>query len=254
LSRAEEITSEVRRLVMTCRALEAQLKQSVPKKEYEEALAKKQAEVDALSNQLTELRAELDRIISTSTWAQDIRSSLDSQKVTLNEQTGLVQRISERIDKGTVPNEYYTRSLERIRELEAEIQELKATTVPRSDYEELKEKIKNMVPAEQLSRAQSRIQELETSMSNYVPRKILDELKSEITSLVREALATVVLETTAKVQQVNEAPGSSEQMVAVKIIEQIEQPSQDSPAVEGLQTEIVVPSSAVKTTEETPQT
>ncbi|MDG6933398.1 MAG: hypothetical protein JRN68_01745 [Nitrososphaerota archaeon] len=230
MSRAEEITSEVRRLVMTCRALEAQLKQSVPRKEYEEALAKKQAEIDNLTVQLTETRKELDRVVSTGTWAQDVRSSLDSQRSAIDDQTGRIQRLSDRIEQGTVPNEYYTRSLERIKELEASIQELRSTTVPRPQYEELQERLNHMVPAEQLTSAQQRIQELEASLTNYVPRKILDELKSEITSLVREALATVVLETTAKVQSNEEGTDSPVKEEAVKIVEQIEQPEKPAEA------------------------
>ena len=50
-SRAEQITSEVKRLVLKCRKLEADLAQSVPKKVLDENVAKLQAKIDALKQQ-----------------------------------------------------------------------------------------------------------------------------------------------------------------------------------------------------------
>src|SRR5579872_7235930 len=59
MSSAEQMTSEMKRLILKCRSLESKLEQSVPKKAYQDAVQKMQAAIDALSADLARTRDEL---------------------------------------------------------------------------------------------------------------------------------------------------------------------------------------------------
>ena len=65
LSRADEITSEVRKLVLTCKALEAQLQQSIPKKAHEDIVAKIQKQIYDLENQVALTKGELEKTLAS---------------------------------------------------------------------------------------------------------------------------------------------------------------------------------------------
>ncbi|MEM0117580.1 MAG: hypothetical protein QXV32_03965 [Conexivisphaerales archaeon] len=219
MSRAEEITSEVRRLVVTCRALEAQLKESIPKKVHNETVAKMQAEIDRLKGELGSVKEELDRTRSIGSYLSSIEAEIKAQNESF-------AAFGKKIEEGTVSNEIYQQSLQRIRELESAIEQLRSSTVPKETYSQLESRMQTMVARETLERAEARIRELEAIVSNSVPKETLEELKARITELVSEALANVAKEAVAAAQaydsKKNEAPVEEEAAKAVAPVEEID--------------------------------
>jgi len=215
VSRAEEITSEVRRLVVTCRALEAQLKESIPKKVHNETVAKMQGEIDRLKGELNSVKEELERTRSIGSYLASIESELKNQHESF-------ETLGRKIEEGTVSNEVYQQSLQRIRELESMIENLRSTTVSKDSYSQLEAKLQGMVERESLERAEARIRELEAIVSNSVPKETLEELKARITELVSEALANVAKEAVAAAQAYDSKRNEEVLVEAEKAVAQVE--------------------------------
>ena len=201
MTRSEEITSEVRRLVLTCRSMEAQLQQSMPKKTHQEVVEKMQAKIDELSAELETTRSDLERSVHLE---EGIKS--------------LSQQIAQ--ETQTITGQFQSNDAKRIQELEAKIggmversefdalrskyEQLTNSTVPRDDYVALQNQFSNFVPKqtfedmqrtfrdstvprEQLSAAEARLQELDAKLANSVPRADQEELMTKLTSMIGEA-------------------------------------------------------------------
>jgi len=239
VSRAEEITSEVRRLVVTCRALEAQLKESIPKKVHNETVAKMQAEIDRLKSELNSVKEELERTRSIGSYLASIESEIKTQSESL-------ATLGRKIEEGTVSNEIYQQSLQRIRELESTIENLRSTTVPRDVYSQLETRLQGMVERDAFERAEARIRELEAIVSNSVPKETLEELKARITELVSEALANVAKEAVAAAQAYDskrneEVLAEAEKAVApVEVIDTETQPAASAGTQDTLAAEVTM--------------
>ncbi len=239
MSRAEEITSEVRRLVVTCRALEAQLKESIPKKVHNETVAKMQAEIDRLKSELNSVKEELERTRSIGSYLASIESEIKTQSESL-------ATLGRKIEEGTVSNEIYQQSLQRIRELESTIENLRSTTVPRDVYSQLETRLQGMVERDAFERAEARIRELEAIVSNSVPKETLEELKARITELVSEALANVAKEAVAAAQAYDskrneEVLAEAEKAVApVEVIDTETQPAASAGTQDTLAAEVTM--------------
>ena len=200
LSRAEEITSEVRRLVLTCKAMEAQLQQSIPKKTHEEVVRSMQATIDDLGAQVADLKTEIqhssslretisglgnqlvsqnDTISSLTRTVGDLNQVIDSQKASIAE-------LSTKLSQSTVPSSLYDQTVSRLRELQERVQNM----VERTDYaslqrkcDELSESMKSMVPREEYSN-------LQTMLANSVPKTNFEALQATLSQYVpREQLA-----------------------------------------------------------------
>ncbi|MHB1908521.1 MAG: hypothetical protein ACYCQJ_06575 [Nitrososphaerales archaeon] len=222
MSRAEEITSEVRKLVLTCRSLEAQLQQSMPKKTHQEIVAKMQASIDAVTAELGRTRTELETTTTIGQRISTLEAQISSQSETISSQSRTIESLSSKLSEATVPFPMYTEALSKLQEAQASIAtmvnksdyaaaqvrcaELEeqirgmvpraqcavleielANSVPIAKYEELRQSLERMVPKEELAQAESRIAELEKALSNTVPRQDFEELTARITQITREA-------------------------------------------------------------------
>jgi hypothetical protein len=199
LSRADEITSEVRKLVLTCKALEAQLQQSIPKKTHEEEVAKLRGEIDDLQRQVTLTKGELEKTISVGGRIGALESRINTLYDVVAAQNEAVKSLSEKLSQGTVPYSLHTEDLARIQQLEEQVysmvprgdfEALKgelASSVPKARLEETERALAEMVPREQLSAAEARIRELEVALADTVPRGTMEELKEKIASLMKDA-------------------------------------------------------------------
>lgn len=225
LSRAEEITSEVRRLVLTCRTLEAQLQQSIPKKTHAEVVAKMQGTIDSLGTELAHSKAELERTISLGERLNALSNQISAQSETISSQIKQMDSLGENLSKNTVPYQLYCESLSKIQELEERVQcmvertdysavqskvaqleeqilamvpraqysaleiEL-ANSVPKSQFEEAQRTLSQSVPLEQLNVAAARIAELEKTLSTMVPVAKFEEIERTLAqSVPREQLS-----------------------------------------------------------------
>jgi hypothetical protein len=220
ISRAEEITSEVRRLALTCRKLEAELARSVPKKAHEEAVAKMQQKIDCLNIELTHARSDIEKSISMNEELAALGKMVSTQGEKMGVQNELIKAISTKLD-GTVPSPLYEQATAKIRELEesvaatnkefgtlearnreleakilqmvpqdqlASLQKELSNALPKEKYEEEIQRIcAETVSKEQYSRAESRIAELESELANSVPKAEFEELSSSIITLAKSA-------------------------------------------------------------------
>jgi uncharacterized coiled-coil protein SlyX len=199
LSRADEITSEVRKLVLTCKALEAQLQQSIPKKTHEEEVAKLRGESEDLQRQVTLTKGELEKTISVGARLGALESRINTLYDVVAAQNEAVKTLSEKLSEGTVPYSLHAEDLTRIQQLEeqvytmvpgSDVETLRgelANSVPKAKLEEAERALAETVPKERLAKAEARIVELEAALADTVPRGTMEELKEKIASLMKDA-------------------------------------------------------------------
>ena len=223
-NRAEEITSEVRKLVLTCRKLQAQLDQSIQKKEHEQIVSKMEEKIDLMNLELKQTKADLEKNVSLAESLGNLSKQLSMQKGEISSLFQMNKEISSKLGDTTVPRLVYEETLSRVQELEASIQqmverkkvelaqleekknaELKgriSTMVPREEYTAIQSELANSVPKsnheeelqriraevdsreEQLRRAEARISELETILQDS--RSELEGIEQSITSITRD--------------------------------------------------------------------
>ena len=170
-SRTEQITSEVRRLVMTARSLQAQLDQSIPKKTHEEVMARMQATIDGMAAELRRTKTQLEE---TQTIGQGL--ALLSKQVAASSDS--VKETTVKLSEVTVPNQVFQQAMAKISELEQVVsrkeQEIHAIT-------------EATVQKEQYMRAESRISELENILANSMPKTEFEDLSQQIDTLTKAA-------------------------------------------------------------------
>jgi chromosome segregation ATPase len=212
---AELITNEVRRLVLTCRHLQAELEQSIPKKAHQEIVASMQETIDSQSEEMKQMEAQLEKAAAISSTLANLESLLSSQEREIASQNKFIEEISAKIAEGTVPRQVYEQSLSVSKSLEenvrtiteqknAEIKTLEMRNhdllekmsgmVPRSDYLAIQGQLADTIPRikheddmqrmrDQNSRAEARISELETTLEHSVPKAEFVELMKEVSTL-----------------------------------------------------------------------
>jgi hypothetical protein len=161
MSSVEEMTGEMKRLILKCRSLESKLEQTVPKKTYQEAVQKLQAVIDKLNEDLTRATEEL---LKTETLGGRI-NSMSAQLASLASQVSHQgELLKTETEKKTVPKDLYAQSVAKIAELEAK----NSSSVPREDFDA----------------AQARIIELERKLSESVPKGQFTKLMDEISGIL----------------------------------------------------------------------
>jgi hypothetical protein len=220
MSRAEEITSEVRKLVLTCRSMQAQLEQSIPKKTHQEVVSKMQSTIDGLNGDLERTKNELARTITIGEHVNSLSSQVKAQEEQIASQNRLIESLTAKLAESTVPSQMFHEQEQKNRELEEKVASMVSRAdytslqeqysalqskidamVPRSDYEAAQAQIATMVPKsayDEISSAFSALQEqyaalekrastLEARLSESVPRSDFDELTARIAQLTMEA-------------------------------------------------------------------
>jgi hypothetical protein len=210
MSRAEEITSEVRRLVLTCRSLEAQLQQSVPKKTYDAAVEKMQAAIDGLNAEVQRTKAELqnttsigERLSTLSSLVASMGEMVDSHSKQVSTQTQAmesqgksIEALAGKVSQENVPVSLYNQTLSKVVELEEKTRFMVdrseyaflqkkfddlsvqlSSMVPQSQYDEATSKLANSVPIEKFA-------EVETALANSVPKDRFVELETALSNSV----------------------------------------------------------------------
>ncbi len=201
MSRADEITSEVRKLVLTLKAMEAQLQESMPKRTHEEIVAKMQGQMDDVQRQLAITKEELDRTTSVGARLSALEARLSTLYDVAAAQNEAIKGLADKLAQGTVPYAMHAENQTRIQQLEEQVysmvprgdfdalQTQLAATVPRERLEDVEKALADAVPKERLAQAEAKIAELEAAMADTVPRATLEELKERIATLMKEAPA-----------------------------------------------------------------
>lgn len=201
MSRSEEITSEVRRLVLTCRSMEAQLQQSLPKKTHQEVVAKMQATIDGLEAELERTKADLQNTTHLEEKIKGLSEQIASQteSITGQWQSTEAKRIAELEEKisGMVGKS-------ELLALQNKYDQLQMSTAPKEDYTALQNQFSNFVPREifeemqrsfsqttvpreKLVETEARVQELEAKIADSIPRSDHEHLVAQLVSLMGEA-------------------------------------------------------------------
>lgn len=239
---AEMITNEVRRLVLTCRHLQAELEQSIPKKAHQEIVARMQETIDNQGAEMNRMESDLEKAVAISSELSNIQSLISTQTQEISSQNKSIQDVSGKIAEGTVPRQIYEQSLAATRSLEesarrafeqkaAELKNLEARNhellekisgmVPRSEYlavqaalaesiprikyeEELTKLHDQTVAKDQYLKAEARISELESILDVSVPKSEFMDLMREVSTLTNGPLAAP--EPTAEAEKPAEAP------------------------------------------------
>jgi len=170
-SRTEQITSEVRRLVMTARSLQAQLDQSIPKKTHEEVIARMQATIDGMAAELRRTKTQLEE---TQTLGAGL-SLLSKQVAASSDQ---VREATVKLSEVTVPNQVFQQAMSKISELEQVINRKE---------QEIKVINDSTIHKDQYMRAEARISELESILSNSMPKTEFEDLSAQIDNLTKAA-------------------------------------------------------------------
>jgi len=170
-SRTEQITSEVRRLVLTARSLQAQLDQSIPKKTHEEVIGRMQGTIDGMAAELRRTKSQLEE---TQTIGQGL--ALLSKQVAVSGET--IKEATVKLSEVTVPNQVFQQAMAKISELEQ--------VVSRKE-QEIRTIHEQTVPKDQYNRAESRIAELENVLANSMPKTEFEDLSQQIDSLTKAA-------------------------------------------------------------------
>jgi hypothetical protein len=170
-SRTEQITSEVRRLVLTARSLQAQLDQSIPKKTHEEVIARMQGTIDGMAAELRRTKGQLEE-------TQSIGQGLSILGKQVTVQGDMIKEAALKISEVTVPNQVYQNALTRISDLE---QVLNRKDL---DIQNIREQT---VDKEQYIRAETRISELENVLANSMPKTEFETLSEQIDTLTKAA-------------------------------------------------------------------
>lgn len=221
LSRAEEITSEVRRLVLTCRAMEAQLQQSIPKKTHEEVVSKMQATIDELDGELGRIREELQNTkgvtetinalgaqIAVQKEVLDVQGqALQNQTEIIEAQNKTIESLTQKLSHETVPAAMYHEALSKVSAAEERLSQ----TVARSDYESLQSKLteltqtlNGMVPISEIEALNAKVskefvsiaafEEVQSRLSNSVPKEELVAAETKLQEIEAKFLNYVPCE------------------------------------------------------------
>jgi hypothetical protein len=155
----------MRRLILKCRSLESKLEQSVPKKAYQEAVAKLQENIDRLTSDLQRTKDELGKTESLGGRLNNLSTVVLTLSSQISSQNDSIKSLMENY---LIPQDLHNKALSRAKELEQALSKKNAESIPRSEYEE----------------AQMRIHVLEAKLAETVPREDYTKLMEEIGGMV----------------------------------------------------------------------
>jgi DNA repair exonuclease SbcCD ATPase subunit len=160
--------------------LEAQLRQSVPKKEHHEITSKFETEIDDLEKELDRIKKDLQKTVALNKQLGAMEEQLSNQNKTMITQGKVIDSLQAKLSQGTVPTSIHTQSLSKIRELEEERRAMVSRTEFASSErrcEELSRQISSMVPASEYISLRQRFEELARQVSSMVPASEYSALK-----------------------------------------------------------------------------
>ncbi|MDG6997228.1 MAG: hypothetical protein JRN52_15025 [Nitrososphaerota archaeon] len=202
----EEITGEMRRLALRCKALEAKLADSVPKKTYNDAVAKLQSVIDSGAAELQRTKEALEKTETLGGRLNTLTNQITLLAEASSSQQTAIKSLETKFGESTVPEEIYNQTVAECRKLEEEIKLM----IPRSEFDtllqknvELEQRIATMVPEEEHRKSVERISELESVMANLVPRADLEELTDQVKSIASSV--TIVPQELPPIETIAEA-------------------------------------------------
>jgi len=207
--KSEVSLSEYRKLALRYKTLEAQLRQTIPKREHHETVTKLERQVDGLEKELDRAKADLQKYNSFSKQIGGISDTVITQGKATAALNRSIESLSFRISQGSVPASVHAQALARVRELEEQSRGLVSkaeyesvsrrcddlrkqvdTMVSGGEYamlkqrsEELAKQIGLMVPGSEYAALKQRYEDVENAMSSMVPRAQLESSEARVREL-----------------------------------------------------------------------
>jgi hypothetical protein len=226
MSKTEDAVDDAKKLVQRNKALEAQLRQTITKKEHheivlefedkttrmEKTIASQDRKIAEQEKELMRTKAELQRTAALGKQFAEVAEQVAALNKGIVVQGRTVDAFVTKISQGTVPVVVHQQSISKINDLEERISGMVSTSeysslqglyeeatnrvsgmVPSSEYEalkgrvqELESTISSMIPREQFESSESKVKELEGQLSEHVPQSTYDELVSKVVQLASE--------------------------------------------------------------------
>jgi len=244
----ETISGDTKKLLLRLKTVEAQLKQSISKKEHEEIVANLHANIERLNSELEKTKEELARISDFDEKLKGLNDNINNQTKTLSQLSKTIEALAKRINDGTVPMNVHQQALSKQREYEERISQMIPkeeymslqrryeetlekvnAMVPKTEYEslqtkisELEEKLTGMVPREDLYASEQRVRQLETKLANYVPRSDYEELAAKIVALAEEATSSPFDEVIEEVRSENVTTNENQPSEVTENVQSVE--------------------------------
>jgi len=207
--KSEVSIAEYRKLALRYKTLEAQLRQTIPKRDHHETVTKLERQVDGLEKELDRAKADLEKYNSFGKQIGGISDSMVTQTKATASLNRALESLSYRMSQGSVPASVHSQALARVRDLEEQNRGL----VSRAEYDslnrrcedlrkqvdgmvsageygmlkqrtdELAKQIGVMVPGSEYAAIKQRCEELENTMSSMVPRAQLESSDARIKEL-----------------------------------------------------------------------
>jgi chromosome segregation ATPase len=145
----------MRRLILKCRSLETKLEQSVPKKAYQDAVAKLQGNIDLLTEDLARTRNELGKTESLGGRLNNLSTVVLTLSSEIASQNEIIKSLTE---KYQVPQDLHNKALNKIKDLESTVSKKSVEAeMARARVAELEAKLEDSVPKEKYSRLMDQI-------------------------------------------------------------------------------------------------
>jgi len=207
--KSEVSIAEYRKLALRYKTMEAQLRQTIPKKEHHETVTKLERQVDGLEKELDRAKADLQKYSSFGKQIGGISDSVVTQGKATAALNRAIESLNFKMSQGSVPASVHSQALARIRDLEEQNRNLISKTeyesvskrcedlrrqvdtmVSSGEYAMLKQRNDDlgrqlglMVPGSEFAALKVKYEDLENSIASMVPRAQLDSSESRVKEL-----------------------------------------------------------------------
>jgi hypothetical protein len=200
MSKAEDAVDDTKKLAQRVKALEAQLRQTITKKEHheivlefedkttrlEKTIASQDRKITEQDKEIVRTKAELQRAAALGKQFSEVAEQVAALNKGVAAQGKTLDSFVEKIFQGTVPAAVHQQSISKINDLEERISGM----VSRSDfaslqglYEEATKKVSGMVPSAEYEALKGRVQELESAISSMVPGEQFESSEAKVKEL-----------------------------------------------------------------------
>ena len=198
MSKSESSAGENKKLMLRVKTLEAQLKQSISKKDHEQEIEQMQSSLDKTSEELERTKSELAKLSDLGEKIRSLSDILAAQGKVINQQNKAIESLSRKITDGTVPVHVHEQTLSKIREYEERL----VSMVPKDDFitlqknfEEINERFRKLsettVPIHIHEKSLSKLREYEERIASMVSKEEFISLQKKYEEVVERLNYTV---------------------------------------------------------------
>jgi hypothetical protein len=198
MSKSESSAGENKKLMLRVKTLEAQLKQSIPKKDHEQEIEQMQASLDKTAEELERTKSELAKLSDLGERIRTLSETLAAQGKVISQQNKAIESLSRKLADGTVPVHVHEQTLSKVREYEERL----VSMVPKDDfvtlqknYEEINERFRKLsettVPIHIHEKSLSKLREYEERLASMVSKEEFISLQKKYEEVVERLNYTV---------------------------------------------------------------